>query len=125
MDFERYERGYLLPDGCKDLIDLIRLRGGKHFFETVVIPPKPPVPKESVFGQPAIVPPSGTQISIPSGLSVRDLAALIGKKPFVIIGDLMQFGIFANMYQLLDFETAARVLAKYGYVAKRGSLPEL
>ncbi|MFM7804391.1 MAG: translation initiation factor IF-2 [Verrucomicrobiota bacterium] len=45
---------------------------------------------------------------------VRELAEQMGKKPFQIIGDLMQMGVFATVTQTIDAEAAIKICAKYG-----------
>ncbi len=45
---------------------------------------------------------------------VRELAQQMGKKPFQIIGDLMQMGVFATVTQTIDGEAAVKICAKHG-----------
>jgi translation initiation factor IF-2 len=45
---------------------------------------------------------------------VRELAEQMGKKPFQIIGDLMQMGVFATVTQTIDGEAAVKICAKHG-----------
>jgi len=45
---------------------------------------------------------------------VRELAEQMGKKPFQIIGDLMQMGVFATVTQTIDAEAAVKICAKHG-----------
>jgi translation initiation factor IF-2 len=45
---------------------------------------------------------------------VRELAEQMGKKPFQIIGDLMQMGVFATVTQTIDAEAAIKICAKHG-----------
>ena len=35
--------------------------------------------------------------------------------------DLMQMGVFANVWQLLGFETISRIARKYGFVVKKAA----
>ena len=109
MSFEHFERGYLLPKGCKDLIDAIHLQAmppGKIFLKPASFPSKPP-------------PPVKGDLLVPGPTTVGELASLLGQKPFKIIADAMELGIFANVNQPLAFEAIARIARKYGYVAKR------
>ncbi len=46
---------------------------------------------------------------------VRELADLMKLKPFKIIADLMELGVFANVNQAIDETTAQRVAAKNGF----------
>ena len=43
----------------------------------------------------------------------------LGKKIYQIIADLMELNVFANVNESVDFETASKVLRKYGYQAKK------
>ena len=50
---------------------------------------------------------------------VADLAAFLGQKPFKIIADLMELGVFATLKQTVNFETVSKVAWKYGYTARK------
>jgi hypothetical protein len=120
MSFEHFERGYLLPEGCRDLIDLIRL-GLKPQSEIVVkLPLLQSKPQTGVFFKPDSPPPPMKGDLLVSGhTTVKELAALLGQKPFKIIADALELGIFANVDQALGFDSIAHIAGKYGYTAKR------
>lgn len=105
MNYDYSKRGFLLPEGCKDLIDVLKLADQSKQQQPVLPPP--------------LLPPIIGQMEVPDQIAVRELAALVNQKPFQIIADLMGLGIFANVNQQLDFGTVSRVLRKYGYAAKR------
>lgn len=44
---------------------------------------------------------------------VTDLAAFLGKKPFEIIADLLQLGVYVTIKQAVNFETVSKVAWKY------------
>jgi len=46
---------------------------------------------------------------------VRDLAEKLNRKPFQLIADLMELGVFANVNQAIDETTAQRLCAKHGF----------
>ena len=46
---------------------------------------------------------------------VRDLAEQMKRKPFQLIADLMQMGIFANVNQAVDEPVAVKLCAKHGF----------
>lgn len=46
---------------------------------------------------------------------VRELAEKMGKKPFQVIADLMEMGIFATVNQSIETEVAQRVAAKHNF----------
>ena len=50
---------------------------------------------------------------------VRDLAAALGLKPFVVIADLLELRLFKRPDDMVDFETAAAIARKHGYRAQR------
>ena len=58
-------------------------------------------------------------IVLRSPVAVKDLAALLGRKPFQIVADLVDLGVIANRDQFISFEVAAKVAQKCGFDAKR------
>jgi translation initiation factor IF-2 len=52
-------------------------------------------------------------------ISVKDLAAAMGLKPFQIIGDLMAVGIFANQNQNVEADVVMKVCEKHGWKFER------
>jgi len=53
-------------------------------------------------------------IVIKPPIVVRELAEQLKQKPFIIIGDLMKLGVFANVNQAIDEKIAVQLCAKYG-----------
>jgi hypothetical protein len=133
--YDYNKRNYLLPPGCKDLIDLLRLEEQKKQRPSIQLPYLQSgdmfAGNEEIFGpwklkkpkEPEPSPPAKErpvrQVTIPDEVFVLELAKIAGQKPFKIIADLMEIGIFANMKQKVRFEAAAHVLKKYGIVAKK------
>jgi hypothetical protein len=100
MNHNDHERGWLLPEGCKDLMDVLRLReGGKE------MPELPPVVGE---------------IELPDRIELCELARLVNQKPFQLIVDLTALGVFAQLDQPLDFSVAAKLARNYGYRSVHG-----
>ena len=99
------KRDYLLPTGCKDLIDALRLQSPQISW---------PV------GQPMspMSPPKG-DILVSTSTTVGDLAAMLGQKPFTIIADAMELGIFTTVKGRLEFEKMAQIARKYGFTARK------
>lgn len=106
MENEFMKRGYLLPNGCKDLIDV--LNANVHLTPSLLKP-----------GSPKPMPPITGEINMPPGMTVGELAQALSQKPFKIIADLMGFGVFANISQPLEFEVISKVMRMYGFTAKR------
>src|SRR4051812_24193555 len=128
MTPEQYQRGYLLPPGCKDLIDALRLQElERMMFQPPPITGEVPVIGAEQFSQvwklkPAKLKPVGSvtssafllEVKLGLTIPIERLASLLGHKPFQIVADLMELGIFLSTTDSLDFETAAKVLRKYG-----------
>jgi translation initiation factor IF-2 len=54
-------------------------------------------------------------IAIKGPIVVKDLAALLGLKPFQLIHHLMELNIFATLTQILDEDSAKKVSTKLGF----------
>jgi len=63
-------------------------------------------------------------IEIPETLTVRDLADRIEASPIDVIKHLMANGVMANINQQIDFDTAAIVIAEFGYEAQAAEVME-
>jgi translation initiation factor IF-2 len=60
---------------------------------------------------------NGNKIEIPGTIVVRDLAQIIEKSPIDLIKKLMSNGVMATINQSVDYDTAAIVVAEYGFEA--------
>lgn len=60
---------------------------------------------------------NGNKIELPASIVVRDLAQKIEKSPIDLIKKLMTNGVMATINQSVDFDTAAIVVAEYGFEA--------
>lgn len=58
-----------------------------------------------------------TSIELPNSIVIRDLAQKIEKSPIEVIKKLMANGVMATINQAVDFDTAAIVMAEYGFEA--------
>src|SRR5450432_995945 len=74
-------------------------------------PAKPAAPPQPKF----VAPETGEVIVIKPPIIVRDLAAQLKQKPFIIIGDLIKLGVFATVNQAIDEQIAQQLCAKYGF----------
>jgi translation initiation factor IF-2 len=73
-------------------------------------------PAKPVAAQPKFIAPAGGEvIIIKPPIAVRELADRLKQKPFKIIADLMELGVFANVNQTIDDKIAAQLCAKYGF----------
>jgi hypothetical protein len=118
MSFEHFERGYLLPKGCKDLIDVIGLHPESKVVLKLPLVHSKPQPGMSL--KPASTAPAVKgDLFVSDHTTVKELAALLGQEAFQIIADAMQLGIFATMNQALGFKAISQIAEKYGFAAKR------
>jgi translation initiation factor IF-2 len=60
---------------------------------------------------------NGNKIELPQSIVIRDLAQVVGKSPIDLIKKLMSNGVMATINQSVDFDTAAIVVAEYGFEA--------
>ena len=58
-------------------------------------------------------------ISLPPTLTVKQLADLLKVSAVEVIKQLMRSGVMANINQAVDYDTAAVVVAHFGYEAKK------
>ena len=58
---------------------------------------------------------SGSVIHIKPPIVVREFAGELGLKPFRLISELMEMGIFASMNQTVEEEVAKKIAAKHGF----------
>jgi hypothetical protein len=141
MENEFMKRGYLLPYGCKDLIDVLKPKGPKHSPEaskiTAAMMEKHYAEIEDIL---AALPPNKEEFMIPAQISALQLGnmlteesfdmakksgeepswtGMISYKPYapLVFRDLRKMG-FSKATDLLDFETVSKVLAKYGVTCK-------
>jgi translation initiation factor IF-2 len=67
---------------------------------------------------------NGHKIELPANIVIRDLAQIIEKSPIEIIKKLMTNGVMATINQPVDFDTAAIVVAEYGFEAVLETIAE-
>jgi Translation initiation factor IF-2, N-terminal region len=132
VNFEHFERGYLLPKGCSDLMDVINLLQTRPKPEIWLKPGstcshKAP-PSKPFFSwdptQKGSTPshqPTKGELWVSEHITVSELASLLKLKPFTIIGDLMELGFFASLNQQLSFKAVSQISQKYGYVARKSA----
>jgi translation initiation factor IF-2 len=95
---------------------------------TSVGPPKPPSPVKAVDPDLSVaaqgdgdeasveaVAPAPKIIHVKPPIVVRDFAGDIGVKPFKLISELMEMGIFASMNQTIEETIAAQIAGRHGF----------
>jgi translation initiation factor IF-2 len=68
--------------------------------------------------------PTTNVVTLPSTITVRDLAKFLDSSPINLIRELMKNGVMANINQEIDFDTAAVVAADLGFEVKEEVAPE-
>jgi len=63
-------------------------------------------------------------VTLPSAITVRDLAVVLDTSPINLIRELMKNGVMANINQEIDFDTAAIVASDLGVEVQEESAPE-
>ncbi len=88
-------------------------------------PPSFPGTGRPSFAAPTAAPASAATITEEGGVKiihlkppiiVRDFATTLGMKPFKLISELMEAGIFASINQSIDEQVAAKVAEKHGFL---------
>jgi hypothetical protein len=107
MKHDFSKRGYLLPKGCKDLADVLKLKDRQ--------------PEESSI-RTIELPPIIGEITLPRAMTVRELARCLNRRPSRIIADLlMLFGDSCDslsVRHIIQFYEIEQVVRLYGFKAK-------
>lgn len=120
-------RGYLLPEGCNDLYDVLKVKQQSVHYQLPKLPKRfADLPKgHGALIKPlkkvAPLPPVKGEIIISAQTTVSQLATLLGQKPALVIADLIQMGVFAGTSQVLGLETICAVARRYGFIAKKAA----
>src|SRR6476469_4847027 len=64
-------------------------------------------------------------VEIPNSILVKELAELLGVNAADVIRELIKSGIFANINQPLDSDTASLVTSEHGFEGAEAQRPEL
>jgi hypothetical protein len=111
------KRGYLLPEGCKDLTDVsyVKAQGAS----------KPQSPRRPGRKLVKLKPPKKPVVYLPSRITVRDLTIALGARLPAIIRLLKQMKMFTSVDQKIPFYYAAKVATKCGFQASKKSFPNI
>ena len=119
-------RGYLLPEGCKDLIDTWAPKGASSFCAMMPLPiiftPEQwkTMSIEQFFKSfNSINSKFKGILTVPAQISVLELASMLNQNMSQIFADLMKIGGLAAIKEQLDFVTVSKIAWKYGFIAKR------
>ncbi len=118
MENEFMKRGYLLPEGCKDLSDAANLKLKHDKLSQFVA--LTTMTKMAMQWEP--LPPVSRQVFIPPQTTAKKLANLLELMPFEILRDLRKLGVFAMTDSLLDFNAISDVARMHGFLAIKAGL---
>ncbi|KAF0170517.1 MAG: translation initiation factor IF-2, partial [Limisphaerales bacterium] len=90
-------------------------QGGRPGYGQPQRGPAAPPPAPKPVDPRAALPSTAQVITMKPPIVVRDLADQMKRKPFQLIADLMQMGIFANVNQAVDEPVAIKLCAKHGF----------
>ncbi len=97
--------------GEKDFAKGSRPSGKQQFPDRKASAPQQAAPADLS----AKLPSHAEVITMKAPVVVRQLAELLNRKPFQLIADLMELGVFANVNQSIDENAARRLCAKHGF----------
>ena len=80
--------------------------------------PQPP-PRPPKLTARDLLEPGEKRIFITDYVEVRDLAELLGMKPFKVVAELLEMRIFKHADELIEFSTAALIANRQGFVVER------
>ena len=83
-------------------------------------PPQPP-PRPPKLTARGLLDPGepGKRIFVPDYIEIRDLAELLGVKPFKVVAEVMELRIFKHADEFIDFSTAAKIATKHGFIVEK------
>jgi hypothetical protein len=126
MENEFMKRGYLLPDGCKDLGDVLKVKGQKPLPWRSVKPSPEMLKKwdalKTFLASATKVPVQGV-LMISKRTSITQLAVMLNLKPLQIVEELSKLGFSLSPNNEVSFETAALIVRNHGFLAKRTDDP--
>jgi translation initiation factor IF-2 len=83
-------------------------------------PPEPPPRPPKITARGLLEPgDSERTVFLADYVIVKDLAELLGMKPFKVVADLLKLRQFKHADECIGFSTAAMIAEKYGYAATR------
>ncbi len=83
-------------------------------------PPQPPPRPPKLTARDLLEPGEpGKRIFVSEYIEVREIAELLGVKPFRVVAELLALRIFKHADEWIDFPTAARLGNKHGFVVER------
>ena len=83
-------------------------------------PPQPPPRPPKLTARDLLDPGEpAKRIFVAEYIEIRELAELLGLKPFKVVADALDLRIFKNADEMIDFTTAAKIGNKHGFAVER------
>ncbi len=83
-------------------------------------PPEPPPRPPKLTSRDVLEPGEpGKRIFVAAYIEVRDLAELLGVRPFKVVAEVLALRIFKHADEVIDFTTAAEVAKNFGFETER------
>lgn len=61
----------------------------------------------------------GKRIFVPNYIEIRELAELLGIKPFKVVAEVLALQLFKHADEFIDFSTAAKIGQKHGFIVEK------
>lgn len=83
-------------------------------------PPQPPPKPPKLTARDLLEPGEpGKRVFVADYIEIRELAELLGLKPFKVVADVLELRLFKHAHELVEFPTAAIIGKKHGFVVER------
>jgi translation initiation factor IF-2 len=83
-------------------------------------PPQPPPRPPKLTARDVLEPGGpGKRIFVPDYIEIRELAELLGLKPFKVVAEVLELHNFKHADELIDFSTAAIIGNQHGFIVER------
>ena len=83
-------------------------------------PPQPPPRPPKLTARDLFEPgPPGKRIFVPDYITIKELAVLLELKPFKVVAEVLELGIFKHSDDLIEFSTASRIAGNHGFIVER------
>ncbi len=61
----------------------------------------------------------GKRVFVPDYIEIRELAELLGVKPFKVVAEVLELRLFKHADEFIDFSTAADIGLQHGFIAEK------
>ncbi len=79
-------------------------------------PPRPPPRPPKTTARDLLEPGEpGKRLFVPDYIEIRELAELLGVKPFKVVAEVLNLRMFKHADDFIDFSTAAKIGLKHGF----------